>query len=307
MKKTNFLKGLAAVVLGCMFTSCEKEDLNATFLPNGATVTIEVTVKDVLTNTEITDATITATALNVQPTVNGTIVKYETEKGKSIKGGVVTVTANANGFEESVEVNVNNLIAGGKAVYYATIYISSTFAFEIEAVEAEDIVKWASSLSHVSNVSHSYTHDGLTNNNWFNNATDYYQPYSINVEWNSAKNVTDIEWSATLDDVEKAQIVAEHDAQKALMSEKKSETYTATASAWSYFNAYAKFDLVKENYTVKVKSTGATVAKFSTEKVKSVTFGHVEYAAVGHESHYHGHGHGHGGASNAGGGISIAE
>lgn len=307
MKKTNFLKGLAAVVLGCMFTSCEKEDLNATFLPNGATVTIEVTVKDVLTNTEITDATITATALNVQPTVNGTTVKYETEKGKNITGGKVTITANANGFEESVDVNVNDLKAGGKAVYYATIYISSIFDFQIEAVDGEDIVKWASSLSHVGNVSHSYTHDGMTNSNWFNNATDYFQPYSINVEWNPVKNVTDINWSATLDEVEKAQIVAEHESQKEGLGVKKSETYNATASAWSYFNAYAKFDVIKENWTVKVKSTGATVATFSVEKINSVTFGHVEYAALGHESHYHGHGHGHGGASNAGGGISIAE
>jgi len=307
MKKTNFLKGLAAVVLGCMFTSCEKEDLNATFIPNGATVTIDVTVKDVLTNTKITDATITATALNVQPTINGTTVVYETEKGKSIKGNVVTVTANANGFEESVEVNVNDLVAGGKAVYYATIYISSVFDFVKETVDADDIVKWASSLSHVSNVSHSYTHNGMTNNDWFNNSTDYYQPYSIIVEWNPVKSVSDINWSATLDEVEKAQIVAEHEAQKAQMTEMKSEPYNATASAWSYFNAYAKFDVVNDNWTVKVKSTGTTVATFSVERISGITFGHVEYAAVGHESHYHGHGHGHGGASNAGGGISIAE
>ncbi len=307
MKKTNFLKGLAAVVLGCMFTSCEKEDLDATFQPKGATVTIEVTVKDVLTNTPIENAAITATALNVQPVVNGTIIEYKAEMGNSIKGGKVVVTANANGFEESVEVNVNDLKAGGKAIYYATIYISSTFDIQTEAVEADDIVKWATTLSHVSNVSHSYTHDGMTNNNWFNNATDYYQPYSINVEWTTAKEVTDIVWSAELDEVEKAQITAEHEAQKALLTEKKSEIYDATASAWSYFNAYAKFDMVKENWTVKVKSTNTTVATFTTTKVKSVTFEHVEYAAFGHESHYHGHGHGHGGASNAGGGISIAE
>lgn len=307
MKKTNFLKGLAAVVLGCMFTSCEKEDLNATFEPDGATVTIEVTVKDVLTNTEITDATITATALNVQPTVNGTIVKYEAGQGKDIEGGVVTVTANANGFVESVKVNVNDLKAGGKAVYYATIYISSTFAFVTEAIDGEDIIKWASSLSHVGNVSHSYTHDGMTNNNWFNNATDHFQPYSINVEWNPTKSITDIVWSGNLNETAKAEIIAAYEAEKAQLKEKKSETYNATASAWSYFNAYAKFNVIKENWTVKVKSTGATVATFSTEKINSVTFGHIEYAAVGHEGHYHGYGHGHGGASNAGGGISIAE
>ena len=308
MKKTIFLKGLAAVVLGCMFTSCEKEELNATFQPNGATVKIEVTVKDVLTNTEITNAAITATDLNdAQKTINGTIVEYNAPKGNGIKGGEVTVTAKANDFEGSVKVNINEVKAGGKDVYFATIYISSTFDFQTEVVEADDIVKWASSLSHVGNVSHSYTHDGMTNNDWFNNTTDYYQPYSINVEWNPVKNVTDITWSAELDEVEKAQITAEHADQIAKMAEKKSETYNATASAWSYFNAYAKFNIVKENWTIKVKSTNTIVATFSVEKVSIVAFKHVEYAALGHESHYHGHGHGHGGASNAGGGISIAE
>ena len=46
MKKTNFLKGLAAVVLGCMFTSCEKENLSATFWAGPAQVTLEVEVFD---------------------------------------------------------------------------------------------------------------------------------------------------------------------------------------------------------------------------------------------------------------------
>ena len=295
------------MVLGCMFTSCEKEDLNATFIPNGATVTINVTVKDVLTNTEITNAEITATALNVQPTVNGTKVEYKSEKGKDIKGGNVVITANVNGFEESTDVYVNDLKAGGKAVYSATIYISSTYKFIKEEVEADDIVKWASTLSHVNNVSHSHTHDGMTNNDWFNNATDYYQPYSINIEWNPVKEVTEVNYLVSLGEVEKAQIEGEQKALVAQMSEKKTASYNATASAWSYFNAYAKFDIVKENWTIKVKSTDTTVATFSATKVKSVTFKHVEYAAVGHEGHYHGNGHGHGGASNAGGGISIAE
>ena len=312
MKKTNFLKSIAAVILGCMFTSCEKEDLNATFVPNGATVTINVTVKDVLTNTEITDAAIAATALNVQPTINGTTVVYKSEKGKDIKGGNVVITANVNGFEGSADVYINDLKAGGKAVYSATIYISTIYEFIVEEEDVDDIVKWASTLSHVNNVSHAYTHDGMTNNDWFNNATDYFQPYSITAEWNPVKDVTPVNYLVELDEVEKGQIEGEQKALVAQMSEKETETYEATASAWSYFNAYAKFDIVKQNWTIKAKSTGTTVATFSATKVKSVTFQHVEYAALGHEGHYqygHGHsyGHGHGNSNNAGGGISIAE
>ena len=54
MKKTNFLKSLAAVVLaGCMFTSCEKEDLSATFQAGPAEVKLTVTVEDALTEASV--------------------------------------------------------------------------------------------------------------------------------------------------------------------------------------------------------------------------------------------------------------
>ena len=66
MKKTNFLKSIAAFILaGCMFTSCEKEDLNATFEPSPASVTLNVTVIDGLTEETITDkAQITVSGAN---------------------------------------------------------------------------------------------------------------------------------------------------------------------------------------------------------------------------------------------------
>ena len=82
MKKTNFLKGLAAVVLGCMFTSCEKEDLNATFQPAPASVTLNVTVIDGLTEETITD--------KAQITVSGANFVAQTNPGEFLLAPTTT-------------------------------------------------------------------------------------------------------------------------------------------------------------------------------------------------------------------------
>lgn len=308
MKKTNFLKGLAAVVLGCMFTSCEKEDLNATFQPNGATAQIDVTVIDVAT-AATKNATLTADALNgLQPSITGSSVRYEAAKGNGITGGTVAINADVNGdgaADGNATATVATLKAGEDAVYDKTIYISSVLDFTCEVVDLEDVTEWASNLDHVGNVSHSYTHDGMTHNNWFKNTTDYYQPYTITVTWNPIKEVTK-NIATGLDESIKSQIEREVERLEGQLAETRDYAYNAIASAWSYFNAYATFDLKKENWTVTSKTTGEQYATFTVTKVAGVTFKHVEYAALGHEGHYV-HGHGHGNGSNAGGGISIAE
>ena len=106
MKKTNFLKGLAAVVLGCMFTSCEKEDLNATFQPAPASVTLNVTVIDGLTEETITDKA------NIQ--VSGANFVAQTNPGEFLlapaTGGInktpITISAELGDAQATVKMTI---------------------------------------------------------------------------------------------------------------------------------------------------------------------------------------------------------
>ena len=296
MKKTNFLKSVAALVLGCMFTSCEKEELNATFSPKGAEITINAEAFDGLTGKKIDNAQFVADkfqdAINTTKTMN---------QGESIEATIVTIKAVYNGVESApVKLEIKALKAGGKAEYNVTLIISDelTFTYKDATIATKSV--WAVSEA-LHNVTHS--HDG--NNNWFQNVSDYFQPYTFDVTYAPVSKVSEINWVGEKNNAEAVENIRKNWVEK--IGETTTFEFSGKASAWSYFNAKATYNVVERTYTVSTKVTEETIATFVITMVADVNVTPDEFAAYGHESHYHGHGHGHGGASNAGGGISIAE
>lgn len=296
MKKTNFLKSVAALVLGCMFTSCEKEELNATFSPKGAEITINAEAFDGLTGKKIDNAQFVADkfqdAINTTKTMN---------QGESIEATTVTITAVYNGVESApVKLEIKGLKAGGKAEYNVTLIISDelTFTYEDATIATKSV--WAVS-EELHNVTHS--HDG--NNNWFQNVSDYFQPYTFDVTYAKVSKVSEINWVGEKNNAEAVENTRNNWVEKIGVT--TTFKYTGKASAWSYFNAKATYNVVERTYTVSTKVTEETIATFVITMVADVNVTPDEFPAYGHEDHYHGKGHGHGGASNAGGGISIAE
>ena len=299
MKKTNFLKGLAAVVLGCMFTSCEKEDLNATFSPRGAEITINAEAYDGLTGEKIDGAQFVADKF--QDAINTT---KKLESGKGIEATTVTIKAVYNNVESApVTLNIKNLVAGGKAEYNVTLIISDELTFTYEDKTTATKTVWAAS-----NELHSVTHSHDGNNNWFQNLSDYYQEYTFDVTYSPVTAVSNINWVGEKNNAEAIENIRNNWVEK--IGETTSFKFEGKASAWSFFNAKATYNVVERTYTVSTKVTEETIATFTISMVADVVVEPYEYAAYGHEGHYHyghGHGHGHGNNNNAGGGISIAE
>ena len=299
MKKTNFLKGLAAVVLGCMFTSCEKEDLNATFSPRGAQITINAEAYDGLTGKKIDGAQFIADKF--QDAINTT---KTLEQGKGIEATTVTIKAVYNNVESApVTLNIKNLVAGGKAEYNVTLIISDELTFTYVDKTTATKTVWA-----ISNELHSVSHSHDGNSNWFQNLSDYYQEYTFDVTYSPVTAVSNINWVGEKNNAEAIEIIRNNWVEK--IGKTTSFKFEGKASAWSYFNAKATYNVVERTYTVSTKVTEETIATFSISMVADVAVTPYEYAAYGHEGHYHyghGHGHGHGNNSNAGGGISIAE
>ena len=301
MKKTNFLKGLAAVVLGCMFTSCEKEDLNATFSPRGAQITINAEAYDGLTGKKIDGAQFIADKF--QDAINTT---KTLEQGKGIEATTVTIKAVYNNVESApVTLNIKNLVAGGKAEYNVTLIISDELTFTYVDKTTATKTVWA-----ISNELHSVSHSHDGNSNWFQNLSDYYQEYTFDVTYSPVTAVSNINWVGEKNNAEAIEIIRNNWVEK--IGKTTSFKFEGKASAWSYFNAKATYNVVERTYTVSTKVTEETIATFSISMVADVVVTPYEYAAYGHEGHYHyghghGHGHGHGNNSNAGGGISIAE
>ena len=294
MKKTNFLKGLAAVVLGCMFTSCEKEDLNATFSPRGAQITINAEAYDGLTGKKIDGAQFIADKF--QDAINTT---KTLEQGKGIEATTVTIKAVYNNVESApVTLNIKNLVAGGKAEYNVTLIISDELTFTYEDKTTATKTVWA-----VSNDLHSVTHAHNGNSNWFQNLSDYYQEYTFDVTYSPVTAVSNINW-VKKNNAEAIEIIRNNWVEK--IGETTSFKFEGKASAWSFFNAKATYNVVERTYTVSTKVTEETIATFTISMVADVEVVPYEFAAYGHEGHYH-YGHGHGNNNNAGGGISIAE
>lgn len=297
MKKTNFLKGVAALVLaGCMFTSCEKEDLNATFKPGPAEVTIKTNVVYALTGESVTADALTANPATFNP--QGTA---------PFEGGIasdtdVTITATYGSATGDAAITVKSLKAGGKANYSATVVILDELDFEVvtEELEATETIKYAT-FNHLSQ-----THEG--EQTWAINASDYYQPYTVSYTIVDAQATEELTTTALYSELDKANQDAVNNIYEGIKALDKEETtedvIEGGAGAWSYFSVYATYTTTPVKYTIQTIQ-GNEIASF----IVNVTNTEAESIEKAHPSHA-GHwteGHGHAGASNAGGGISIAE
>lgn len=309
MKKTNFLKGLAAVVLGCMFTSCEKEDLNATFQPAPASVTLNVTVIDGLTEETITDKA------NIQ--VSGANFVAQTNPGEFLlapaTGGInktpITISAELGDAQATVQMNIGEVKAGGKANYDATLILAAGLEFngvEGDAVET-DYYATFDNLKHDA----SHTHAGWSN--WYVNKSDYFQPWTVTYEVAhnvlKAENFVEGEIFDNLNESNQTTIKNIYNAWNNLqIGKKETLKLEGKASAWSYFNVKVTRTTKTTKWEVTDNATDKVAATYDVTAISGTKAEPIEFAAPGHEGHYqHGHGHGHGNNSNAGGGISIAE
>lgn len=309
MKKTNFLKGLAAVVLGCMFTSCEKEDLNATFQPKPASATLKVTVIDGLTVETITD--------KAQITVSGANFVAQTNPGEFLlapaTGGInktpITISAELGDAQATVQMNIGEVKAGGKANYDATLILAAGLEFngvEGDAVET-DYYATFDNLKHDA----SHTHAGWSN--WYVNKSDYFQPWTVTYEVAhnvlKAENFVEGEIFDNLNESNQTTIKNIYNAWNNLqIGKKETLKLEGKASAWSYFNVKVTRTTKTTKWEVTDNATDKVAATYDVTAISGTKAEPIEFAAPGHEGHYqHGHGHGHGNNSNAGGGISIAE
>lgn len=297
MKKTNFLSGLAAVVLaGCMFTSCEKEDLKATFQSGPAEVTINTNVVYALTGKTVTPDALTANPATFNPQGTAEFATGVTETN-------VTITATYGNASNSTSIKVNALKVGGKANYSATVVITDELDLVVKTTEltATEVVKYAT-FNHMS-----HAQDGATT--WAINATDYYQPFTVtytNVEAQATEALTTTTLFSELDAANQDAVKNIYAGIKSLDNETETEaTIEGGAGAWSYFCAYATYTTTPVKYTIVTKEAGLEVANFIVN-VTSTAAAFTEKAHPNHAGHWT-EGHGHAGASNAGGGISMAE
>lgn len=310
MKKTNFLKGLAAVVLGCMFTSCEKEDLNATFQPAPASATLNVTVIDGLTKEFITEkATIQISGADFKPTEDKPGEFTWTPPTGGINLTPITISAELGDAKATIDMNIYAVIAGGEAKYDATLILAA--GLEFNGIERNAVEK--SYYATFDNLKHdaSHTHAGWSN--WYVNKSDYFQPWTVTYEVAhnvvKAENFVEGEIFNKLDETNKAKIKNIYNAWNNLqIGEKETLKLEGKASAWSYFNVKVTRITKTTDWKVTDNATEKVAATYEVTAISGTKAEPIEFAAPGHESHYqHGHGHGHGNNSNAGGGISIAE
>jgi hypothetical protein len=301
MKKTNFLKSVAALVLGCMFTSCEKEDLSATFQAGPAMVTINTEVFDGLTGKQIDNSKVTFNASDNQfnAAINATA-----PFPSGVKATDLIITATVNGKPAVSTIKILETKVGGTATYSARFIVADGLKFISKAGESTTKEGWANFTGWGHAASHSY--EG--NSNWYFNATDYAQPFKVVEEYNTITEASELTKTAVfdkLDELYQKGIVATYNTM--ITGETYTEILEKKAPAWSYFNVKAIATITTTNWSVTTEASEELVATFSTTGTSGINLQLKYFANPGHEGHY-GHGNdSHGNNQNAGGGISWAE
>lgn len=285
--KTKFFKmssklALAALALtGALFTSCVEEDLDTVFTPADPEATVTATVYYAPNGTDVT----------AQATITGTGT-YNTLSGAQN----VTVTATIGEATAKEVVSIPQMKSGAVATYHVNLILDD----EHEVVKADvsasyEVVAYSTPDAN----SHAYSHDNST---WFENATDYFYPWTVTVNCPNSIECTSMDltnlkgsdrnaYMALIDTMEKAETTT-------------TQKLDWQASAWSLSRAKVTYKVTENTYQIKGKKTGIVDGKFVlTEKYSVVTMEPEEIAHPDHSSHYqHGHAHGHG-TGNAGGGI----
>ncbi len=311
MKNKNFLNGLVSklavavmALTGCLFTSCEEEDFNATYETSAATAYITVSLADENGST-LLPSSITSSV----GTVSGSTITIT--GNKTISAQTVTVTITYGDITEQGTVQISAQAAGTVAYYsIAFIYFDDQIITNTDTstVNEYKIVKGDSeSVESIAYLSGSYSHDGYTHDGiteWSENATDYLLDVVVTYPVYSGQEIPDV---PEVND-EAAQDL--FDALNVGIIESEG-TLSFTVSAWSLYAAWVTVTTTTTYYTINkittvngVDST-ETVAAFSLV-TKSVLAEYTETAHPDHSGSYE-YGHGHGSSSNAGGGIVISD
>jgi hypothetical protein len=300
MKKIKFLNGIGsmfafavvALVGSLLFTSCEKEDLNATFTTEPAKATINVNVVEFPSGAAVSGVTISAD----KGEVSGMVVTLKAGADGSIPAQDVAISATAPaGYEaiQSVTVHVNAVKAGGVATYNATLVAVKTVTpEEPDQIVIEGVREvGAPRVSELLNPTHN--HAGKS---WWENANDY-----ILITKVSYKLYNEQEAAGEVKDVDVTEFI------KSLnYNDTKDSVLEMKISAWSIYRAWFEVYPVTTTYTISYKNSKEVLGTIKADALNGTA---AQYEEMAHPSHAHAyqHGHGHGASENAGGGIVLPD
>lgn len=300
MKKIKFLNGIGsmfafavvALVGSLLFTSCEKEDLNATFTTEPAKATINVNVVEFPSGAAVSGVTISAD----KGEVSGMVVTLKAGADGSIPAQDVAISATAPaGYEtiQSVTVHVNAVKAGGVATYNATLVAVKTVTpEEPDQIVIEGVREvGAPRVSELLNPTHN--HAGKS---WWENANDY-----ILITKVSYKLYNQQEAAGEVKDVDVTEFI------KSLnYNDTKDSVLEMKISAWSIYRAWFEVYPVTTTYTISYKNSKEVLGTIKADALNGTA---AQYEEMAHPSHAHAyqHGHGHGASENAGGGIVLPD
>lgn len=279
MKRIKFLNGIGTIyafaviaLTGFLFTSCEKEDLKATFEPGPAEITFNVTVVDAMDGNVTSAATITGAD--------------KISKNANIPAGTVTITAVYKGNPGTQIVTYEPLTIGGKRTINVTVMISSGYTITAGDPTVDTTIYTLGDATH--------SHNG---ENWALNDKDYILVRDITYKVFNKQVAT----TTDLSKVDLSTFI------NALNYGDKSTTgvLNLKVSAWAYYRAWTTKLTTTTKYTVTRKGNNEVLG---TVVVVSDSSTSAEYQEAAFNSHYeYGHGHGHGTGGNAGGGIVYAD
>ena len=300
MKKIKFLNGIGsmfafavvALVGSLLFTSCEKEDLNATFTTEPAKATINVNLVEFPSGAAVSGVTISAD----KGEVSGMVVTLKAGADGSIPAQDVAISATAPaGYEaiQSVTVHVNAVKAGGVATYNATLVAVKTVTpEEPDQIVIEGVREvGAPRVSELLNPTHN--HAGKS---WWENANDY-----ILITKVSYKLYNEQEAAGEVKDVDVTEFI------KSLnYNDTKDSVLEMKISAWSIYRAWFEVYPVTTTYTISYKNSKEVLGTIKADALNGTA---AQYEEMAHPSHAHAyqHGHGHGASENAGGGIVLPD
>lgn len=307
MRKTNFLSSwgaklaFAAVVLTSpLLTSCEQEDLDATFKAGPAKVTLEVDVIDALTGKDLIDQAAISVS-NSSFIANGTA-----EFASGVTAQTITVTATVGEGSTSADVEINATKVGGAANYYVKLVLADGLEIAQTTLSSEESTAYATfaGVSHDAN----HSHAGITG--WYANATDYIQAYPVSypvkVEYTNFSDLTEGDIYSNLDQVYVKGIEAAYNEYVKTPVEEVTKTEEIKVSAWAYFSAWVTVTKSVYQWSVQTIHSDEVAATWTANGIACTELETKEIPHPSHAGHYQ-HGHGHGINSNAGGGIVIAE
>lgn len=293
MKKIKFLNGLKAMfafavvaLTGSLFTSCEKEDVNATFQSKPAEAVINVEVREFFTQSVVTnEATITSDKGAVE---NG---KLTLTGNKDLAAQTINFTATYKGNSGTTSVTIPALKAGTVAEFKVTITVayqepSEDKTLVIATKLGDPVIK----TYNLGDPSHSHA-DAM----WMENANDYILRRTFTYTKRDYSKVIKNELDSRVD----------FDSSAYTYDNSEDVSVEFKFSAWSLYRVYYFETSTDEIMSFSYKETGEDLGKVTIEKVYGSGASSEEKALPGHSHEYvPGHGHGeHGYDANAGGGI----